>query len=327
MTRKIIWIGLFPPHNLSVGDHAQVVAIQKWFRDYFPNLEVVRSYRQLPDGIENWDRFLTTTKRDDLIFIHSSGDFGSLFCWTGVPPPDRWHGMRKKFISTFPGNKIIQLPVTAYYHDNEVGRKTLEEDRQFYKDKNNVILMAREQVSYEILANSLDCKSLFVPDFVFYLKPILVNRERNGALLALRSDHEARFNQNEKLKVKDIIAEFIPNIVVKDVQISSCPLTDKNRENYINEILDYYQNFEVMITDRMHGMIFSVITKTPCIALDDRIPHKLSGYKSLLSRSVKFVKNIEGIHYAITEILSEPYQETDLTSHFTNLNEEILKNA
>lgn len=117
--RKIIWIGLFPPYVPSVGDHSQIIAIQKWFEDYFPNWEVIRFYRH---EIEDWDRLLKTVKRDDLIFIHSSGDFGTLFFWTGEEKHS-WHETRRKIISGFPNNKIIQLPVTVFYHNTEGGTK------------------------------------------------------------------------------------------------------------------------------------------------------------------------------------------------------------
>jgi len=56
----------------------------------------------------------------------------------------------------------------------------------------------------------------------------------------------------------------------------------------------------------------------------EKIPHKLSGYKKLLFRSVKCVNNIEEIPKAIREILSKSYQETDLTPYFTTLKEKIL---
>jgi exopolysaccharide biosynthesis predicted pyruvyltransferase EpsI/nitroreductase len=364
--RRIVWIGLFPPQVPSVGDHAQIVATQKWFEDYFPDWKVIRFYRH---EIEDWDRLLKTVEKDDLIFIHSSGDFGTLFYWTGEEKHP-WHKTRRKIISSFPNNKIIQLPVTVFYHNTGAGRGVLQEDQQFYGDRKNVVLMCREPKSHEILANNLECKSLFVPDFVFYLKPVLTKRERKGALLVLRKDHESRFSQESRLlrfrslkrlkilrvilkfpkiksflrKLLDISRKFltarnadktgwtfrtmiekvIPNVTVKDVQIAQHPITDDVRESCINTVLDYYQNFKIVVTDRLHGMIFSVITKTPCIAIDDKIPHKLSAYKKLLSRSVKFVSNIEEIPDAIREVLSEPYQETELTSYFTNLNEKIF---
>lgn len=50
MTKKIFWVGLFPPQVPSLGDHAQIVAIQKWFADCFPNWKVIRFYRLWQDS-------------------------------------------------------------------------------------------------------------------------------------------------------------------------------------------------------------------------------------------------------------------------------------
>jgi len=352
--KKIIWIGLFPPQVPNVGDHAMIIAIQKWFEDNFPNWEVIRFYRHIRFGRrEDWDRLLKTVKKDDLVFIHSGGDFGT-FYWTGEEKYP-WHKTRRKIILSFPNNKIIQLPVTVFYHNTKWGKIILEEEANSIKVRKNIILMCRDPKSYEILANAYVHKSFFVPDFAFYLKPDLVKKERKGALLILRKDAESRFNQEKNpkiilklpkeiraplcklvtissfvftrrahVRVKTMVEKVISNVTVKDVQVAGYPITDKNRESCINRTLDYYQSFKVVITDRLHGMIFSVITKTPCIAIDGRIPHKLSGYKKLLSRSVKFVKNIEEIPNAMREVLSKPYQETDITSYFTTLKEKIF---
>lgn len=340
---RIVWVGLFPPQIPSVGDHAQILAIQKWFEEYFPNWEVIRFNRQLPKtGIKNWDRLLRTVNNNDLIFINSGCDFGNLYL-------SSHEKVRKKIISTFPNNKIIQLPVTVFY-DNATQITT---DTEFFANRKNVILMGRDPKSYEILANNLECKSIFVPDFAFRLKSIPTKGARKGALLILRRDFETKPNPKIMLKLrrklprtfrkpvnliirvymtfgrdrytlKKMVEQVISNVTVKDVQIGECAITDKNRESCIKEVFNYYQNFKVVITDRLHGMIFSVLTKTPCIAIEGKIPHKLSGYKKLLSHSVKFVNNIKEVPNAIREVLSKPYQETDLTPYFIGLRERIF---
>lgn len=330
--RKIVYVGLFPPENPSVGDHSQVLAIGKWFSTYFPNYEVVRFYRRYAkppkphptEGIRDWNRLLQTVKEDDLIFIHSSGDFGTLFYWTGMINRS-WHDFRRKLISQFPNNKIIQLPVTVFYHHTEGGRKTLAQDKLFYKNRSNLLLMGRDPYSYRILANHLECRSMFVPDFAFTLKPELTNKERKGALLMLRCDHETVFSRN-MAKIKGLIEQTVPNVTARDINIYRTePMTDENRATIINQIIDYYGDFKVVVTDRLHGMIFSVLSNTPCVCINDRIPHKASAYKDLLSDSINFVDKIEEIPDAVTNVLSEPFKEIDLTSHFTSLKEKVLE--
>ena len=49
----------------------------------------------------------------------------------------------------------------------------------------------------------------------------------------------------------------------------------KNREYYIQKECDYYSHFKVIITDRYHGTIFSLISGTPVVVLKTS-DHKLS---------------------------------------------------
>lgn len=338
---RIFWVGAFPPQIPSVGDHAQILAIQKWFKEYFPNWQVTRFCRQLPKlDIGNWDRLLRTVNDDDLIFINSGCDFGNLYSISH-------ENVRKKIISAFPNNKIIQLPVTVFYNH----ATQITEDAEFFTNRNNVVLMGRDPKSYEILAANLECKSLFVPDFAFRLKATPTKGARKGALLILRRDFETKPEPDILLKIrrklprsfrkpislfirvytvftryvlKKMVEQAVSNVVVKDVQIGTYPITDENRESIINEVLDYYQNFQVVVTDRLHGMIFGVLTKTPCVAIEGKIPHKISGYKKLLSHSVTFVNSIWKVPNAIREALSKPYQTTDLTPYFKGLRKRIF---
>jgi len=342
--RKIVWVGLFPPENPSVGDHSQALAIQQWFQTYFPDWEVVRFYRRFNDpckfrgvplpklpseGLKNWKRLIETVNEDDLIFIHSSGDFGTLFYWTwgrGLGNKS-WNYFRRKLIQQFPNNKTVQLPVTVFYHATEGAKRTLENDKSFYGERKNLVLMCREPVSHQILTSKSQCRIMMVPDFAFSLKPTLIEKERKGVLLVLRADHESRFtlgigrlNPRLVIHITSMIRQVTPHITVKDVNKS--PVVNKDT---IDRILRYYQNFRVIVTDRLHGMIFSIITKTPCVCISDKIPHKSAGYKSLLTDSVQFVNKIEEIPNAIKKVLSKPFQPVDLTSHFTSLKEKVLE--
>lgn len=341
--RKIVWVGLFPPENPSVGDHSQILAIRKWFTTYFPNHEVIRFYRRYAkppiqhptEGIRDWNGLLQTVKEDDLIFIHSSGDFGTLFYWTGMVNRS-WHDFRRKLVRQFPNNRIVQLPVTVFYHNNAGGQATLRQNGEFYRNKTNVVLMCREPVSHKNLAQNLQCKTLMVPDFAFSLNPKLTGKERKGALLVLRFDHETAFGWvpgrlskgprflSNVAHVQRTIKQVLPDVTVKDVNIYKKRLiTDENREEIIRRVIDYYGSFKVVVTDRLHGMIFSVLSSTPCVCISGRIPHKISGYKSLVSDSVKFVDRIGEVPNAIRTVLSKPFQEVDLTSHFTTLKEKV----
>ncbi len=229
----------------------------------------------------------------------------------------------KKIILTFPNHAIIQLPTTVYYEDTEKGKKTLEQDKEFYRNK-NFLLLCRELASEAIASKYLDCRSMFFPDFVFYLKPAISSPERRGGLLLLRTDGESKLSSEDRACIKESLRKISPVVFDKNIHNLAFPVTDFIKEKYISTVFDIYQRHEFVVTDMMHGMIFSVINKIPCIVLDDAIPHKISGYKNLLPRSVKFADTAEEVPSLVMEALREPYQETDLSSYFENFKNIVL---
>lgn len=335
--KRILWIGAFPPRHSNLGDHAQTLAVEKFFQEKFQDYQVIKLLRNEIDG-PRWNKLTCSIQEDDLIFIHSSGDFGSRYhrftekdAWGGhhpqknsPPQESSWHDIRKKIIDAFPKNRVIQLPTTVYYESNEKGRKTQEEDRRFYSDKNFLVL-CREPESTSILSKSAVCESCFFPDFVFYLKPKRISHVRKGGLIVLREDSESKFSQAEKDRLIDATRKIVPSVFVKNIQKAPFSMTPMVLENYLNEVFRIYQRYQFVITDFMHGMIFAVINKTPCIAFDGAIPHKVGGYKEILSRSVKFAKNEGEIPALIKEILCEPYHDVCLDEHFDNFRKNILK--
>jgi len=315
---KIVWLGAFPPMHSNMGDHAQTLAVEQFFNNEFPEYHVIRIYRD-KINIARLKKISSTLGKNDLVFIHSSGDFGSKY----HDIENSYCKKRKEIINIFNKNKIIHLPTTVYYENNEKGRIILEQDKQFYKHK-DITILGRESISSDFLASNFECNSRFFPDFVFYLKPNIIKKSRKGALLLLRSDLESGLSNEERNKIIDIVKEFTKGVHDKDILKSYIPVIDIILKNYIESICDIYQNYEFVITDRMHGMIIAIVTRTPCIAISGGIPHKISAYKSFFSKSVEFISEIEEIGSAIKRIRSKFYQESDLSSYFDNFRRDVL---
>ena len=69
------------------------------------------------------------------------------------------------------------------------------------------------------------------------------------------------------------------------------------RQYAVENLLNSFCNALVVITDRLHGMLFAAITGTPCIALDN-ISGKVGGvYRMWLKNLpwINFVENIDEI--------------------------------
>jgi pyruvyl transferase EpsI len=54
-----------------------------------------------------------------------------------------------------------------------------------------------------------------------------------------------------------------------DTHIGDKTLTSDQREKELNRIWGAFRESKLVITDRLHGMIFCAITNTPCIAINN----------------------------------------------------------
>ena len=73
-------------------------------------------------------------------------------------------------------------------------------------------------------------------------------------------------------------------------------LIKKNvRKEIVEEKLNQFKKSEIVITDRLHGMIFATITGTPCIAL--------SNYNYKVKGTYEWIKHLEYIKF--TEDINE----------------------
>jgi exopolysaccharide biosynthesis predicted pyruvyltransferase EpsI/nitroreductase len=294
--RTLFWVGCFGPEMHSVGDHAQTLAVQKFLSDHFSDYKVVRFYR---DEVDEF--FKCKVKSDDLIFIHSSGDFGDLSY-------SNWHKTRKKMIASFPNVKIVQLPVTVFYRSSA----SFEEDKIFFSNRPNLLILTRTKKDAELLEANFDCHVRFFPDFAFYLKPKQKETSRSGVLAIIRSDLESQFKIKsadtlmragfrtsnlvgrivrkgclwlfykpywfyKHQRVKRYLKKKYGNVTFRDLQISNVDLTDANRETYIDSVFQEYQKYELVVTDRFHGAVFAILNKTPFLTMPEFIGHKLEG--------------------------------------------------
>jgi nitroreductase len=95
------------------------------------------------------------------------------------------------------------------------------------------------------------------------------------------------------------------------------------------DTINFYKKFDVAITDRFHGFVFSLIAKTPCVALVGGIPHKIKGYQSFFEKQLGFVDSIKNIPIAITSAIKnfEFEKVTDFSEYFDNFKKIIEEHS
>lgn len=321
--KRVFWIGAFSPIHANVGDHAQTLAVQQFLDHKYNDHSIVRIYR---DDISE-KRLLWVAdeaKEGDLILLHSSGDFGSMHDSPGHHPGRlSYPEVRRRLVGINPAAPIVNLPTTMYYEENERGRACLAKDQAVFNDAKFTVL-CREQVSLDTAQKNLDCKSLFFPDFVFYLKPKRVNLPRKGVMVILRNDKEAATSNEQKQQVVEMMENLYQDVKVKDVMHESFTVPDFILEPYMDRVMEQFQERELIVTDKMHGMITAVITQTPCIALGGGIPHKISAYQSFLEGAVEFVKDVSEIEEAAARVRRREYKPVDLSSYYEGFRNDVV---
>lgn len=302
---KKFWF-LDAPKYGNVGDQAIAYAIITFLCEYFPKYEISVIHEE--QCISNLAKLKAYIKPHDIIILQGGGNFGNLY------PPYEY--VRRKIVSTFNNNKIVIFPQSVYFTKGHRGTYELAIAKKIYSNNNNVYIFARELESFEFLKKNL--KNVHIaasPDIVFYLKGKIQEANREGLGICLRQD-------NEKISFTDEQREFIKeqkdkyNIVKNiDTIIQNNNITECDRENIVLSKLREFASCELIITDRLHGMIFSYITGTPCVFFDSKTKKSTNIYRSWLKNN-KYVIDF-------SEIRENIQNNKDLNFDFSSIRRAI----
>lgn len=263
-TRQNKYIIIFgSPIHGNLGDQAISCAEREFIEKYYPGYGVVEisslSYRYSPS---DYQKVIHT---DDVLLITGGGFLGDLW--------ENEDEFVKSVIRTFPDNSIIVMPQSVFFKEN----KKLIETKNFLSEYPNLFLFAREANSFQIFCNLYEKDRVFlVPDMVLSLDRKACHQSlRNGVVLCFRRDKEkTMLSSLEELICNRLISKSMKYryIDTVDPKIISFKARDKHLKNKLNA----FSKAQLVITDRLHGMIFAVITHTPCIAIDN-LSRKVSG--------------------------------------------------
>ncbi|KRN00185.1 polysaccharide pyruvyl transferase family protein [Loigolactobacillus rennini] len=258
MGKKRVFLFLTPTHK-NLGDQAITIAELFYLKQVLPAYQVI----EIPDinyakGIKLVSKVLTD---QDIIMVHGGGNLGTLY-----PTAEK---QRRLLMKNFSRNKIIIFPQSAFFGKDS---EELSESKKIYSSNSNLTLMARESLTRDFLAKAFPKnKLLFTPDIVFFLNKKLKFKKtkRFGILIILRQDKEKSVPETYiNSLLKQLKSEY--QITISDTVINKDIVIDKqNREQYVKNKLNQFAAHQLVITDRLHGMLFSLLTKTPCIVFNN----------------------------------------------------------
>lgn len=282
------------PDHGNLGDQALAMSAVSYIKDYFLNDELVEVTGRQWDCCKKIIK--NKMKCKDIIFIVGGGFMGDLW---------KLEDSRvKEIIETFPDNKIIFLPQSFYYQNDIFS--IAEFDKKFYQKYQNVYFMHREKNSYEYFVKNIVSdtnRSKLYPDMVLYMNSIQPKIRESKILLCFRLDKEKVATEEIERIYDDCKSTGYDVLAIDTVVDRSMTIEERTQEVF--NLLEDISKAKLLITDRLHGMLFSTITGTPCIAIDN-VSKKVSGVFKWLKNSsyIKCVGAEEITEKLVNEMLS-----------------------
>lgn len=268
--KKALFVGI-PIHN-NLGDQAQYYCIKKWLKENYPDYSVV----EFTDNIiytnhKNIINLIKENITNEDFFVFQSG-----YRTTDVSNFEGEYA-HQKILSNF-SNKVIVFPQTV----NFKSKKEQQKSSNAYKKNSNYVFLARDEISYKTATEIYDKnRVLLYPDIVTSLigncdELIEQKHEKEGILFCLRNDDEKLYSNEEYNAIIGRLKELTDTIDVTDTNSSKSFKFDKSEvESEIANKLNQFAKYKLIITDRYHGTIFSLVSNTNVIVLNST-DHKLS---------------------------------------------------
>ena len=286
LNKKTVFIILTPEHG-NLGDHA----IAEGERRIMTKLGL--SYYEVSQStlfeFENKEKL--GLFNGSPITINGGGYLGTL--WFND------ERLVRKIVLSNPDSRILLFPNTVYYENDENGRREYQTSRSIYHSHKALKIYAREKKSLDTLKDLSPCCAI-APDMAMLLHADTPKASRAGCSLFLRQDKEkTRTEEDTKAIVDSAIELFNGNVHGYDTVLPyHIPLNRRQAE--LEKIFSVYRSSELVITDRLHGMIFGAITGTPCIVVNSK-SHKVRGCYEWLKhldyiRMCDDVSNIKSIY-------------------------------
>ena len=249
----------------NIGDIAISKAQELFLSAHCPGYSVVAV--PISKTRQSIRSIMRQVKNDDIITIVGGGNMGSMY-------PDI-EALRQLVIQRFPENPIVCFPQSLDWDGSRESDADLERIASVYSKHRNLTVFARESVSYEklrtLFSTSTHVKVSYSPDIVLSLKSDDINvhapTERGRVLLCLRNDKERLVSDGERAAIEAAVTNCGEQYAWTDTHVDKSCMDEADSLHLLTAKLREFTSSKLVITDRLHGMILSVIAGTQCIVL------------------------------------------------------------
>lgn len=297
--QHIFYFGI--PMHPNLGDLAQYVCISEYLHSNYPEYKVIGIDSTVYMGKCYPLRKIIKRliKPSDLIFFQSgycTQDLGGI--------EDLMH---QKVIADFPNNRLVMMPQTVYFQSASRKRQA----SRIYNQHKHLLFLARDEISY------ITAKAMF-PSLPIYAYPDIVttligkydfNLNRLGILVCVRNDTEKYYSEKEINELKEKLS-VIDKVEQLDTTVDAAlNATSPGLKEYIENYIKNMANFRLIVTDRYHGTIFSLVANTPVIVIkttDHKVVTGVDWFKGIYDNNVMYVDDINAVPGMAKEILYRP---------------------
>lgn len=244
-------------------------------------------------GIFGANRNSAKVKLGDVIVCQGGGNFGDIY--------ERHQDLRKQTVDLYPQNQVIVFPQSVHFNRQQ----NLEKDLSFFGEVQNFMICVRDEFSYKTLKDNNIENTFLVPDIATCLVDVLKpsdSKASKSTLNFLRVDVETTRSDEtvDSLDWIDInpsfdekVMYYLRKIAAKSHMLGSSSLWwaiyKRTHRNLIKNATSVFSKYEVIRTDRLHGMILSQLVGRKCERLDN-------SYGKLIRYASKWFLPTKGTH-------------------------------
>lgn len=269
--KKVLMLATAEHRN--IGDAAIDLAEQNLLLQYFPDyFQVEFSTYEMP---RKYNFLQAIVNPSDILFLNGGGNMGSLY--------REEEELHRRIVQDFPNNKIVVLPQTIFFADTPEGQAELALSARAYNHHKDLTIFARGRESCDFACRHFhNAKVRLMADVVLSLQRDY-GFDRRGILLCLREDGETVLAQ-QKQQILDTVHRLDPGVEIR-TNMAEQDISRVDRAAVVNGELQRYARHRVVVTDRLHGMIFAAVTGTPCVVLDNATHKSRDFYETFLQDS------------------------------------------
>ena len=309
--QRIFYLGITQHSNL--GDLAQHYCIRQWLKEYFPGVPV---YMFESDSVvEKQFGFIDKLKKvirpNDLIVFQSG--------YTTQDLGGNHEQMHRMVIDAIPEANILMMPQTIFFQNEENRKRTSIS----YNKAKKMLFLARDKYSGSQAREMFPNIRVYdYPDIVTSLiGTISFPRQHMGVYFCQRNDGEKLYSNESLNALKKRIRKNGDKVTSGDTSLS-LPyfIIRKYLKYFIEREIAKFAKYDVTITDRYHGTIFSLIAGTPVIIIkttDHKVVTGAEWFRGIYDDYVYVATDLDDAYRIYLDIKNKKLSH-HLSSHFND---------